>query len=139
MPQPLVNGSSYSWSQVELRIFNLPVNGITAIKYDEKQEVQDNFGAGNRPVSRGYGKIEASGSVTLEMAEVEALQAATVDGSLMSIPEFDIIVSYIPVGGKIVSHTLNNCRFKSNSRELKSGDMTIETELELQISHITWK
>lgn len=139
MPQPLVNGTSYAWSQVEVRIFNQPVSGITAISYEEKQEVQDNYGAGNRPVSRGYGKIESMGSITLEMAEVEALQAATTDGNLLSIPEFEAQVSYLPEGGKIVTHTLNNCRFKGNKREVKSGDMAVEVELELQISHITWK
>lgn len=140
MPQPLINGSAYSWAQIETRIFNTPIVGITAIMYGEKQEVTDNYGAGNRPVSRSYGKVEAEGSISLEMAEVEALQAATPDGNIMTIPEFDIVVSYLPVGGKIVTHTLKNCRFKSNKREAKAGEAAgIETEIELQISHIQWK
>lgn len=137
--QPLINGTAYAWSQVELRLFNLPVAGITDIKYEDSQQMQDNKGAGEFPVSRGYGNIEAKGSITLEMAEVEALQAAAPEGRINRIPEFDIQISYLPTGGKIVTHTLHNCRFKGNKREVKSGDLTINVELELQISHVSWK
>ena len=136
--QPLINGTAYAWSQVELRIFNQAVAGVVDIKYDDMQQMQDNKGAGEFPVSRGYGNIEAKASITLEMAEVEALQAAAPQGRINKIPEFDIVVSYLPEGGVIKSHTLHNCRFKGNKRELKSGDMTINVELELQVSHISW-
>ncbi len=136
--QPLVNGTAYSWAQIEARIFDVPVAGITAISYEESQEMQDNFGAGNRPVSRGYGRIETSGSITLEMAEVEALQAAAPGGRLSAIPEFAIVVSYLPEGGVIRTHRLNNCRFKGNKREVSSGDMSIEVELEMLVSHVDW-
>lgn len=139
MAQPLVNGTAYAWSQIELRLFNTPVNGITDIKYDDTQDMEDNYGAGEFPVSRGYGQIKAKSSITLEMAEVEALQAAAPDGRINRIPEFDVVVSYLPEGGIIRTHTLKNCRFKGNKREIKSGDMTINVELELIISHIIWR
>lgn len=136
--QPLINGTAYAWSQIELRLFNTPVAGVTKITYEDEQEMQDNYGAGAFPVSRGYGQIKPKAGITLEMAEVEALQAAAPGGRLQSIPEFDVVVSYLPEGGVIVNHTLHNCRFKGNKREIKSGDMTVEVELDLQISHISW-
>lgn len=138
MAQPLVNGTAYAWSQIELLLFNQPVAGIVDIKYNDMQQMQDNKGAGEYPVSRGYGNIEATGSITLEMAEVEALQTAAPGGRINKIPEFDIVVSYLPEGGVIRTHTLHNCRFKGNKREVKSGDLTINVELELIVSHITW-
>lgn len=137
--QPLVNGTAYSWAQIELRLFDVPVAGVKGINYSEAQEMQDNFGAGNRPVSRSYGRIESTGSVTLEMAEVEALQAAAPSGRLSAIPEFTITVSFLPEGGLIRTHRLNNCRFKGNKREMSSGDLEIDVELELLISHIDWQ
>jgi hypothetical protein len=139
MPTPLINGQSYSWSRIEFNILGATVAGITAIKYEDKQEMQNNFGAGNRPVSRGYGKIECEGSVTLEMAEVEALQSVSKTGRLQDIPEFDIIVAYVPESGPKRTHKLRNCRFKENKREIKTGDMTIEVEIPLMLSHIDWK
>lgn len=139
MPQPLVNGTAYAWSQIDLKILGQSVNGVTAISYEDNQEMQDNYGAGNRPVSRGYGKIECKASMTLEMAEVEALQAAVNSGRVQDIPEFDVIVSFMPDGGIVRNHTLKNCRFKGNKRDVKQGDMTVEVEMELQVSHIAWK
>lgn len=136
---PLINGTAYSWSQIVLNILGTQVAGVTSISYNETQEMQDNFGAGNRPVSRGYGRIQAEGSLTLHAEEVEALQAAVTTGRLQDIPEFDVVVSYLPEGGNIVSHTLKNCRFRTNVREVSEGDMAIEVELELQVSHINWK
>lgn len=139
MALPLINGTAYSWSQIELRLFNTVVNGITAIQYEDDQVIEDNKGAGNRPVSRGYGSIECKGSITLEMGEVEALQAASPTGRLQDIPEFDIPVSFLPQGGVIRNHILHNCRFKKNMRDTKTGDTNIPVELPLIISHISWK
>ncbi len=138
MPTPLINGTSYAWSQIQVNILNTPVNEVTAISYEDEQEMQDNYGAGEYPVSRGYGKIKAKAKITMAMAEVVALQAAAPGKQLNRIPEFDVVVSYQPTGGKIVIETVKNCRFKSNKREVKEGDMTIPVELELITSHIVW-
>lgn len=137
--QPLVNGTAYSWSQITVNILGVPVAGVSAVSYTEEQEMQDNYGAGNRPVSRGYGRITTEGSITMHMEEVEALQAAVTTGRLQDIPEFDVVVAYLPEGGNIVTHTLKNCRFKNNGREISEGDMAINVEIPMQISHINWK
>jgi hypothetical protein len=137
--QPLVNGTAYSWSQITLNILGVPVAGVSAISYNEEQEMTDNYGAGNRPVSRGYGRITTEGSVTLHMEEVEAIQAAVSTGRLQYIREFDVVVAYLPEGGNIVTHTLKNVRFKNNGREISEGDMVVSVEIPMQISHINWK
>jgi hypothetical protein len=137
--QPLVNGTAYSWSQITVNILGIPVAGVTGVSYTEEQEMQDNYGAGNRPVSRGYGNITTEGSITLHMEEVEALQAAVSTGRLQDIPEFDIVVAFLPEGGVITTHTLKNCRFKTNGRDLEQNQMAIEVEIDLQIAQILWK
>ncbi len=136
--QPLVNGTAYAWAQIDFQIDGVSIPGIKAISYEDMQEMQDNFGAGKFPVSRGLGKLEAKASVTLEMADVEALQSASPDGRLQSYPEFPVVVAFLPDGGIIKRHILHNCRFKSNKRDMKQGDMVVDVELELQVSHITW-
>lgn len=137
--QPLVNGTAYSWSQITINVLGVPVAGVVGISYSEEQEMQDNFAAGNRPVSRGYGNITAEGSISLHMEEVEALQAAVATGRLQDIPEFDIVVAFLPEGGIVTTHTLKNCRFRSNGRELEQNQMEIVVEIPLQISHIQWR
>jgi len=135
----LINGTAYSWSQVVINILNQRVTGVKKIMYKESEEIQDNYGAGNRPVSRSFGKIETEGSIELFMSEIEALTAAISTGRLQDIPEFDVVVSYLPNNGTIVSHVLKNCRFKTNGREASEGDLEITEEIELQIAEIIWK
>ncbi len=135
----LINGEAYIWEQIVFSLFNTPIAGIKAISYEDDQEVQDNYGAGNRPISRGYGNIKCTGSVTLEMIEVEALQEASPTGRVQDIPEFDVIVSFQPNIGAIRTHTLKNCRFKKNSRGMKQGDMQIDVELPFVVGEILWK
>jgi len=137
--QALINGTAYSWSQIVINIFNQRVTGVKKIMYKEDEEIQDNFGAGNRPVSRSFGKIETEGSIELFMSEIEALTVAIPSGRLQDIPEFDIVVSYLPSNGRVVSHVLKNCRFKTNGREASEGDLEITQEIDLQIGEIIWK
>jgi hypothetical protein len=139
MPRALINGQSYSWSTIKVNILGVPAVGISKISYKEKQNVEDIFGAGNRPVARGYGNIETEGSITIHMNELEPLQDASPDGTLMGIPEFDIVVAFLPVGGKVVTHTLKNVRLKGNGRDAGQGVTNIEEEIELAIGEIIWK
>lgn len=137
---PLVNGVAYSWSQITINILGRPVVGVTSISYTDTQEMENNYGAGNRPISRGYGRITTEASITLDMTEIEALQEISPNGRIQEIPEFDVIVSYVPNGqSRTVTHTLRNCRFMSNGREVEEGAMNITQDLELIVSHIDWR
>ena len=143
MPQgtPLINGVGYTWSQIVLSIAGTPVYGISAIEYEDKQEIENIYGAGQYPVERGEGKIECSCKLTLFMSEVEAIQQRSGSGRLQDVNEFDIVVSFQPGGSDplVRTHTIKNCRFKDNSRKIKQGDTKVEVELELICSHIIWK
>ena len=139
MPKVLINGVAYSWSQIKINILGRQVIGVSKISYSDKEEMQDNYGAGNLPVSRSYGKISCEASIELYMEEIEALQKATPTGRLQDIPEFDVVVSYQPQAGKITNHTLHNARFKENARDAGNEDMVIKAEIPLLISHISWK
>jgi hypothetical protein len=136
---PLINGQEYSWGDITLTIANVPIVGITAIEYDDDQEMEEVYGAGNYPVARGYGRISCSAKITLLEKENRALLSAAIDGRLQSIAPFDIVVSYIPMNGnRIVHDKLRNCQFKKNSRKWAEGDTSAPVEHELMVSHIEW-
>lgn len=141
MPQipPLINGRAYGWADITAAPAGVPLFGINDIDYAEAQEMENIYGAGNRPVARGYGKVTYNGSLTLQMEELEKLQAVIPTGRLQDIPEFPIVVAYLPEGGKIVTHTLQFCRFKNNGRTIKEGDMSVATKVDLVIGNIEWK
>lgn len=135
---PLINGRSYGWGDIVVNVGALPVTGITSIKYEEEQEKEDVYGAGRRPVARGYGRIKASASITLSVETVMALTASAREGQLNRMAPFTISVLYQPESGPIIKDVLMNCEFKKQSRDWKEGDMKKEVELELLVSHIEW-
>jgi len=138
---PLVNGRAYDWAQVFVKASqgSMPFFGIKSIKYDDTQEMENNYGAGNMPVSRGYGNYSATASITLTMEEIEKLQQGIPSGRLQDYPEFDVTVSFVHTEqAKIVNHVIRNCKFKNNGRDMNQNDKEFATELELLVSHIDW-
>jgi len=135
---PLINGKSYEWADIILNLLGVPIAGITAIMYGEKQDMKNIPGAGNRVVSRGYGNIEANAKITLLMEEVEAIQLVAPKGNIMAIPEFNITVVYLDPLLVTKVHTLRNVRFTGNQRDVKQGDTSIGVEMDLIISHVDW-
>lgn len=135
---PLINGVAYSWGQIILTILGAPIAGVSEIEYDDKQDIVDNYGAGNFVNSRGFGKVETSAKIKLSMEEVEALTNKAPGRRIQNIPEFDTIVTYLNPGGAVVRHVLKNCRFKNNNRKPKSGDTMIGVDIDLAVSHIEW-
>ncbi len=136
---PLINGILCSWADIKVTIAGVLLTGITAIDYEDKQVVENVYGAGRHPVGRGYGRITPSGKLTLLREEVIPLQLKAPKGRLQDLPQFDIIVSYIPMGGSaIITDKIRNCSFQNNPRKFKQGDTSMSVDLDLLPSHIDW-
>ena len=134
----LINGKSYEYADIIVNILGVPITGITSIEYDIKQNMENIYGAGNKPVSRGYGKVEPTAKITMLMEELENIQAVAPLGRIMDIPEFDIIVMYLDPANVTRKHVLKNVRFMNNKRASSTGDTSIPVELELIVSHIQY-
>lgn len=135
---PMINGTVYSWADVVVVIGGVPVTGITAVEYDEKQEITNVYGAGRYPIGRAKGRITPSAKITLLQEEVEAIQRNAPNGRLQDLGVFDIIVSYLPDNGIIVTDKIRNVSFPENARKWKEGQTSTEVELPLLPSHIEW-
>lgn len=133
---PLINGREYGWADIVVNMGASPVLGIRAIKYEEEQEKENVYGAGRNPVSRGYGRVKTTGSITLLATTVFAMQNAAPEGKLHKVAPFPIVVLFQPQVGPIVKRVLKNCEFKKTTFDWKEGDMSKEVELELVISHV---
>jgi hypothetical protein len=135
---PLINGKSYEWADIAVNILGVSVVGITSIEYEEKQGMENIYGAGRYAVSRGYGKVEPTAKITLLMEELEAIMAVAPLGRIQDIPEFDISVIFLDSALVTRKHKLRNVRFMNNVRSSSSGDTSIPVECELILSHIDW-
>jgi hypothetical protein len=136
---PLINGKAHDWASIEFGYKGVVVSGVTAIKYGETREKKDNYGLGTRPVSRGYGQVSATASITMLAEEVAALESASPNGDITLLPPVDVNVLFIPVGSTVATkHVLRNFEFKENGRDAKAGDTGIEVPMECIISDIDW-
>lgn len=140
MATPLINGRAYDFTEIVVSMLGGPVVGVKSINYTEEQEKTNNFGQGNRPVSRGQGAIEASASIEISMNDVEALRdtVAAQGGSLLAIPAFDISVTYLNAQ-KVVTHTLKNCEFTNDGVETTQGDTDVVRTFDLVCSDIKYR
>ena len=138
MSVPLINGKAYDYVGITAIVLGVPLPSISQINYTEEQEKTNNFGTGNRPVSRGKAAIEASASFEISMNDVEALRDVAPDGSLLLIPAFDIIIVY---GNpqKPITHVLKNCEFTNDGVETSQGDTDIKRTFDLVISHVKYR
>jgi hypothetical protein len=136
---PLINGESYSWSQIVVAIGGVPVAGITELSYKEATEKENIYGQGSLPVSRGYGNTTYEGSITLLMEEVQALIRRSPSGRLSDYAPFDVTVSYLPKNGLPVKHVIQKCEFLETNIETAQGETSIEVAIPLVIGFIKWK
>ena len=134
----LINGQAYDYTQIIMSVLGVPVAGVTSINYTEEQEKTNNFGAGNRPVSRGRGAIEASGSIELSMNEIEALRDAAPSGSMLKIPPFEITIVYLNLQ-KVVTHKLKNVEFTNDGVETSQGDTDIRRTFDIVMSGVKYR
>ena len=139
----LINGHSYEWSDVQLSIAGAPpIAGITSISYGFKREMKNVYGAGDQPVSRGYGSVVYDGSITIKMEELEPIIAiapfAFTGGSfdITRITEFTIIVSWLDSQNLVVVNTLNNVKFMAHELHTKQGDTSTDFTIPLLIGSI---
>lgn len=135
---PLVNGIAYSYSDIVVTILGSPLAGITAVKYEDDQEITNNYGAGRNVVSQGHGPITVEAGMTIDKAELTALIKVAPGKRLQNIGSFDISVTYAPLGQAPTTDIIRNCRFMNTPGGGEQGSTNIEAELKLMPSHIDW-
>lgn len=136
MSTPLINGTNYGWSSVKFNLFGVPVVGITAIKYKKKQVKENNYGAGQEPVSRGYGNNEYEASITLYLDEWRRIIAASPVKDPLAIQPFQIQVLMGDSSLNFRQDNLEACEFLEDPFDTKQGDSKILIEIPLIIAGI---
>ena len=88
---------------------------------------------GGRPVSRGFGNLTYTASITMDYATQQMLRSTY--GSLMDIGEFDLIISFAnPMASDdwtTTTVTLKGCIFSEDAMESQQDDTNITHEYDL--------
>lgn len=125
---------SLSSTALALNEGDITLAGVSAIKWNKKRKIENNYGMGGKATSRGFGNLVNTASITMDYATQEAIRST--NGSLMDIGEFDLIVSFAnPSGGTedYTTHnvTLKGCVFDEDGMESAQDDTDIKKEFNL--------
>lgn len=134
---PLINGVAYSWSSISFVLFGVPVAGIVNIEYKRKQTKTNNYGAGQEPISRGYGKKEYDGSIEIYLDEWKRVIAASPSRDPLAIGWFNIQVLYGNSVADATKDVLQAVEFLEDPFTAKEGDTKLTVKLPLIIAGIT--
>jgi len=138
MAVTLVNGTAFDYTQLTPLFLGSPLPSMSAINYEEIQEKVNNFGTGNRPVSRGRGAIDASGSMDLSMNDIEALREVAPNGSLVQLPASDFVLVFgNPQNPQ--THILKNLEFTNDGINTTQGDTDIKMTFNFTISEVQYR
>ncbi|MDE3023590.1 MAG: hypothetical protein KGI54_17355 [Pseudomonadota bacterium] len=133
----LVNGVNYAWANVTWLWFSVPVVGITEISFDKEAEKENNYGAGNEPISRAQGNNKYSASIEIYEDEWRKLVLASPNNDPLEIPPSDMI---IVLGGSRVNIqatiTLQAAEIMKDTFTVKQGDKMIKRKIPLIIAGI---
>lgn len=127
----LINGTNYANVNLQNIAFGVPVIGITELSYSIKQVKELNYGAGNEPISVGFGNKTYEGSMTVYKDWwQQVINAAPNRDPLMILP-FDWTISYgnssapfLPTV-PIFTEILKSMMFTENSMKSAQGDTKI--------------
>ena len=138
----LINGRAYDWSMIEFNFSFLAssetVWGVTAVKWSKERKIENNYGVGSQPISRGFGNWTYDASITLDYTTQVQLQQASPDGSLQGLGEFDLLVHFAhPDDGRTVTTTLSKCIFSEDGMEANQDDTNLTKEFKLNPGYIT--
>lgn len=132
----LVNGVNYSWSDITVAIFGVPVKGITKINYKRSTKKENQYGAGSEPISRASGNTEYEASLELYVDEWKAIKRAAPGGDPLRIPPFDIIVAYGNSPANATVDRLKMCEFTEDPFNAQQGDTRLLVTIPLVIAGI---
>ena len=123
------NSKEYQWSNLRLFMLGRFVTGIQGVTYTAKQEKEYVYGTGDEPRAIQRGNRMYEGELKILQSELEALIAASPSKDILSL-QFDVIVSYTPVGSlQIITDTLRGCEFSEVPKGMQQNDKKMEVTL----------
>lgn len=129
----------FSFQDVIIRLAGQPLVGAQGISYTASQESPNVYGLGREPRTYAKKRREYEGEITLTGSQLnELLRAFAPIGDLLSLPPFEVAVTYVNESGDLWSDVLSGCRFTEVPKELGLDDDFMEVALPLAIAKINY-
>lgn len=134
--QVLVNGVNYAWGNISFVVFGRIIKGITEVSYDKDRKKENNYGWQSEPISRGYGNVEYTASITLYREELLGLIDIAPDGDITKLPAFDIPVVFGGDRVNVQTDYLRAAEFTKDALKATQGDLKLLVTLPLIIAGV---
>lgn len=106
----------------------------TAINYSTERKVDEIYGLGGQPRSRGFGNVTYSASIELPYATQVLLRSKSANGTLLGLGNFDILISFVndlSENANSETVTLQDCFFSQSGMDAKQDDTSITQTFDL--------
>ena len=130
-------GKMAGWTSVKVEFLGRVIEGISEVEYNDTQDLENVYGAGDKQIGQSEGNYEAKASITLYTEEMRALLDSLPAGVRIQDISFNIKCSF-EYGLKFYTDVIANCRIMNNGVAVKQGDKTIATKHDLLTTHIDW-
>ena len=130
----IINGKSYDWSDVSVKLPGLDLE-VQEISYDDELEKEAVYGKGNRPRGYGTGNYKSEGKLSLLKDDFDDLVAYCKrrDVSLYKLVIPKIIVSYANETSKTKTDELDTVTFTKVSQKNAEGDKSLKVDIDFII------
>jgi hypothetical protein len=125
----MINGINYSWGNITILLFGIPVISSQKIEFKNAQEKSNTYGLGFDVISRGYGNKTYEASIDMLQDDWQNIVNASPNHDPLNIPPFQIRVVF--GGTRVTARTikLNNCEFLENSLTASQGDTKLNVSI----------
>lgn len=127
------------WSKIKFAIGDNLISGILGISYGTKVEMENQYGAGNKPLFIGEGNESYEGSMDLYRYEVDRMLDAITDGpkEISRIAATPITVTTEQPDGSFKTDIVT-ARFPEFKRDIKQNDKMDKITLPLHVVGIKY-
>lgn len=129
-----VNGKSYSWGDVDVKLPGLNLE-VQEISYDDELDKEVVYGKGQSPRGYSEGNYKSEGKISLLRDDYDELinycKQNNVPLYKLFIPK--IIVSYASPGARTISDVLSGVTFSKISQKAAQGDKSIKIDMDMII------
>lgn len=136
IPYPLINGFRHDWSSIELKIDNQLIKGFTEVKYQDSLKGAFVYGAHPQPVGETRGVYEASGSITLLLAEATKLTKLLSPG--FKEKRFPFSVSYSESWYDTITDQIIGARITDSDGGATQGPDGLVKTFPLSVLYVIW-
>jgi hypothetical protein len=129
----MINGYEYAHEDMQCNVNGYNLENFQEVSYGATRNHYNIHGRGAKPVKMGRGKKDAKPPrLVILQSDFEAMNAAAPKGSdPTDWNAFDMVISYAPVGGVVITDVVPNCRITDWEKGMKTedGHMTIELSM----------